>query len=225
MKWLPFLLMLLIIIPGLYYTGFITFFKDSPEDLPSDPIKKDMQATATLEEKADWSPIPAPQWEAQNLKGETFSLKELKGQIIILNFWASWCLPCHKEFPELIATTKWGKGDISLVAVSVDSSKEDIKNFLRAFDITGKGNGNFFSSMKSQFKPKISNKVNQHKKKQYIHIIWDPDFKVSNLFHVVKFPETFVLNRDLKIVKKYTGEFSLKEAKTFLGSLLPKKEI
>ena len=94
-------------------------------------------------------------------------------------------MPCHKEFPELIAAAQWAKGEIHLVAVSVDSSKEDIESFLKRY------NFNF------------SNKKN----KPYIHIIWDPEFKVAHQFNVVKFPETFILNRNLEIVKKYTGEF------------------
>ena len=195
MKWILLLLMVCIIIPGLHYTGFITLFKDSS---PAGDTKK-----SSLEKEIKWSAIPAPKWQAQDLNGNVFSLEELKGQIIILNFWASWCLPCHKEFPELIAATKWAKGNVSLVAVSVDSSKEDIKGFLKHY-------------------PEFPNRIK--KKIQYMHIVWDPNYKIAKQFNVVKFPETFILDRDLKIVKKYTGEFSLKEAKRFLESLLTNKE-
>ena len=198
MKWVLLLLMACIIIPGLHYTGFITLFKDSS---PAGDTKK----IVSSEEKMKWSAISSPKWQAQDLNGDIFSLEELKGQIIILNFWASWCLPCHKEFPELIAATKWAKGNVHLVAVSVDSSKEDIKSFLKRY-------------------PEFPSRIKQKKKKQYMRIVWDPNYEIANQFNVVKFPETFILNRDLKIVKKYTGEFSLKEAKHFLQSLLTHKE-
>lgn len=198
MKWILFLLMFCIIIPGLHYTGFITLFKDSSSKLTTDPplgIKK------TTEKKSNWSPIPSPKWQAQSLNGDIFSLKDLKGKIIILNFWASWCLPCHKEFPELIAAVQWAKGAVHLVAVSVDSSKEDIETFLKRHNFLNKKNN-----------------------KQHIHIVWDPKFKIARQFNVVKFPETFILNRDLKIVKKYPGEFSLKQAKKPLKLLLSDKK-
>lgn len=195
MKWILLLLMVCIIIPGLHYTGFITLFEDSS---PAGDKKK-----SSLEKEIKWSAIPSPKWQAQDLNGNVFSLEELKGQIIILNFWASWCLPCHKEFPELIAVTKWAKGSVSLAAVSVDSSKEDIKDFLKRY-------------------PEFPNRIN--KKKQYMRIIWDPNYKIAKQFNVVKFPETFILNRDLKIVKKYTGELSFKEVRQFLKPLLTHKK-
>ena len=211
MKWVLFLLMFCIIIPGLHYTGFITLFKDSSSkpatELPSDTKEK-------TEKKSDWSPIPSPKWQAQNLNGDTFFLKDLKGKIIILNFWASWCLPCHKEFPELIAAAQWAKGEIHLVAVSVDSSKEDIESFLKRY------NFNFSKYYTYRSSGRDSSTISNKKNKPYIHIIWDPKFKVAHQFNVVKFPETFILNRDLKIVKKYTGEFSLKKTKKILESLL-----
>ena len=195
MKWVLLLLMFCIIIPGLHYTGFITLFKDSSSK-PATELPSGTKKTVSTDKKSDWSPIPSPKWQAQSLNGDVFSLKDLKGQIIILNFWASWCLPCHKEFPELMAAAQWAKGKVKLVAVSVDSSKEDIKSFLKRHNFPNKKN------------------------KPYIHIIWDPEFKVAHQFNVVKFPETFILNRDLKIVKKYTGVFSLKKAKKVLESLL-----
>ena len=179
MKWILPVLMLLIIIPGLHYSGLVSFTKTKA---PADENK-------TVS-------IPVPNLQAQNLKGEAFSLKQLKGQIILLNFWASWCLPCYKEFPDLIKTVNWAKGNIQLVAVSVDSSKKDIEIFL------------------DKIKKESWNDKN-------IHIIWDPKHEITKQFHVIKFPETFVLNRELKIIKKYSGIFNLETAKSFLSKFLP----
>ena len=180
MKWIVVFLMILII-PGLHYTGFITFFKD------------DSSASK------NWTPIPSPHLKAQTLKGDIFSLKELKGQIILLNFWASWCQPCYKEFPELINTINWAEGKIHLVAVSVDTSKKDIEKFLKW----------------------VGGEIKNHPN---IHIVWDPEYEIASQFHVVKFPETFVLNKNLEIVKKQVGVFSLKEMKSFFIQLLEKEQ-
>ncbi|NDJ33413.1 MAG: TlpA family protein disulfide reductase, partial [Chloroflexi bacterium] len=47
---------------------------------------------------------PAPDFTLTTYSGETYSLDELEGQVIVLNFWASWCAPCAEEAPDLEAT-------------------------------------------------------------------------------------------------------------------------
>ena len=185
MKWLLPILMILIIVPGLHYAGLIQLFESKHKS-----------------DKKNWSFIPSPPLQTQNLKGETFSLAQLKGKLILLNFWASWCQTCYEEFPELIEAVQWAKGDIQLVAISVDSSKKDIKMFLK----------------------KMQKNYRQGFDSQNIHIIWDPQYEVTKQFHVIRFPETFILDKELKIVRKYTGLFSLKKAKPVLTKFLPAKE-
>ena len=46
---------------------------------------------------------PAPEIEAKKVTGETFQLKDLRGRVVVLNFWATWCVPCREEIPELIS--------------------------------------------------------------------------------------------------------------------------
>ena len=71
-----------------------------------------------------------PQFTLKNRKGEDFSLESVKGKGVLLNFWASWCAPCREEFPALLSAVKWAKGHLVLVAISNDSSQEDIALFL-----------------------------------------------------------------------------------------------
>ena len=103
----------------------------------------------------------------------------------------------------MIAAVQWAKGDTNLVTISVDSSKKDIENFLK--------------------KIRKEQNYKQELDRPNIHIIWDPEYEITKQFHVVQFPETFILDKGLKIIRKYTGVFSLEKSKS-LTKFLPAKE-
>jgi thiol-disulfide isomerase/thioredoxin len=57
---------------------------------------------------------------------------ELKGRVILLDFWASWCAPCKKSFPVMEQLNKQYAGDgLAIVAVSVDEKDENMQQFLK----------------------------------------------------------------------------------------------
>jgi cytochrome c biogenesis protein CcmG, thiol:disulfide interchange protein DsbE len=73
---------------------------------------------------------PAPNFTLRTLDGRTVSLSSLRGRPVIVNFWASWCNPCRKEFPLLRSTLQKYKADrLAVVGVSF----EDIDSDARAF--------------------------------------------------------------------------------------------
>ncbi|MGH9576107.1 MAG: TlpA family protein disulfide reductase, partial [Terriglobales bacterium] len=53
------------------------------------------------------------------------------GQIVVLNFWATWCPPCVEEMPSLVALQQRMKGRVTVLAVSVDLSEDAYRRFLR----------------------------------------------------------------------------------------------
>ena len=128
--------------------------------------------------------VQAPDFTFKTLEGKTRDLSELKGKTVILNFWATWCPPCIKEFPELLELAAKYPGEIVLLAVSVDESPEQIDRFIER--LPG-------PSIKMVGLPNVL-------------IATDPDKKIAqDVFGTVKYPETFIIGPDLAIRHKITG--------------------
>ena len=69
--------------------------------------------------------MPAPNFNYENHKGGTTSLKDLKGKILYVEVWATWCGPCIKEMPALTQLIKDFKGqDIEFISISIDSEND-----------------------------------------------------------------------------------------------------
>lgn len=82
----------------------------------------------------------APEIKLPNPDGDTIALSSLKGKIVLIDFWASWCAPCLKEQPELKSLYKKFKGSVfknangfSIYGVSLDSKKEEWTNAIKKF--------------------------------------------------------------------------------------------
>lgn len=73
---------------------------------------------------------PAPDVELQTLDGQTFRLNEMRGRVVLLNFWATWCIPCREEIPELNQMQRdlEARG-LSVVGVSWDDTAEGVRAF------------------------------------------------------------------------------------------------
>ena len=75
----------------------------------------------------------APDFSLDTLDGKTVKLSDFRGKPVVLNFWASWCTPCRKEFPMLKDAYAAGKGKWSLVGVNTqDLVESDGRNFAKA---------------------------------------------------------------------------------------------
>jgi thiol-disulfide isomerase/thioredoxin len=70
--------------------------------------------------------VPAPDVQARLLNGiDTFKLSARHGQVVIINFWATWCPPCRAEMPAIQAYYDKHKGDgLEILAISMDDSRD-----------------------------------------------------------------------------------------------------
>lgn len=80
---------------------------------------------------------PAPDFKITSFEGQTIRLSELKGKVVVINFWASWCPPCRDEAPFLERTWRQYK-DRGVVFIGVDyvDTESAAKEYIKQYNIT-----------------------------------------------------------------------------------------
>lgn len=80
---------------------------------------------------------PAPAWKLKDLNGAVVTSDQLKGKVVVLDFWATWCPPCRQEIPGYTQLqTKYGKDGLAIVGVSLDEAGPAVvKDFAGKFGI------------------------------------------------------------------------------------------
>ncbi|MGH7710025.1 MAG: TlpA disulfide reductase family protein, partial [Gemmatimonadaceae bacterium] len=83
--------------------------------------------------------LPVPDYRAQTLGGQPASLADLRGRVVLLNGWATWCIPCQREVPALqrLYTARRVEG-LEIIGVNVDvSGAEDrVRQFMTTYGMT-----------------------------------------------------------------------------------------
>lgn len=75
---------------------------------------------------------PAPSFALKSLDGKTVKLSDFKGQVVMINFWASWCGPCREEMPLLEELySDYRKAGFVLLGITIDEDVADAEGFLK----------------------------------------------------------------------------------------------
>ncbi|MBI2209142.1 MAG: TlpA family protein disulfide reductase, partial [Deltaproteobacteria bacterium] len=81
--------------------------------------------------------ILAPDFTLEDLSGKRISLKGLKGKVVFLNFWATWCIPCRQEMPTMEKLHRELKGHgLEVVAINFRESRKEVRNFFDELGLT-----------------------------------------------------------------------------------------
>lgn len=135
---------------------------------------------------------PAPQVTFENLEGKNFTLKQLKGKPVVVNFWATSCPGCVLEIPALVELSqKYSTNNLVVIGVAMDYDPE------------------------SQVREMV------RKKKMTYPVVLDSKGEVAKAFgHVTLTPTTFFISKEGKIFKHKLGEMTHTELETAIQGLI-----
>lgn len=147
--------------------------------------------TARPETAAGAKAAPAPGWKLQDLDGKTISSTDLKGKVVILDFWATWCGPCRAEIPGLINLQKrYGKQGLAVIGVSVDqAASSEVKQFAQKAGVN------------------------------YPVVLAD-DNTLRAFGGIEAIPTTFIIDREGRIVKRHAGFAAVEQFEKEMKPLL-----
>jgi peroxiredoxin len=118
----------------------------------------------------------APEFALPRLGGGELALRELRGKVVLVNFWATWCAPCEQEMPAMQRLyAKLAPRGFELVAISEDDTAEVVEAFRARLALD-------------------------------FPIGLDPSHAVARRYQSFRYPESFLVDREGVLVARYIGE-------------------
>ncbi len=118
---------------------------------------------------------PAPSVRLRQMNDAPFSLESVRGSVVVLDFWAPWCVPCRASFPALDALQrKYDKQGLRVLGLTLDTNEDAIIAFLNSVPVS-------------------------------FTILRDASGQAGEAFNVVAMPTTFVLDRQGRVAARFEG--------------------
>jgi len=118
---------------------------------------------------------PAPEVSARTRSGEPFALSALKGRVVLLDFWAPWCVPCRASFPFLDSLhAKYASQGLAVVGLTLEEREKAVAAFLDAVPVR-------------------------------FPVVVDATGRAGEAFGVVAMPTTFLIDREGRIAARFEG--------------------
>lgn len=137
---------------------------------------------------------PAAAFELVSVAGQTVRLAELRGKVVLIDFFASWCEPCMKELPELEKLAQQLQGrDIVFVGINIDREKKNALDLVSRFKLT-------------------------------FPVLLDPEGKVAERYDPPKMPSSYVVDREgtVRFINEgFSGAADLAKLRKQLEQLSP----
>jgi thiol-disulfide isomerase/thioredoxin len=131
----------------------------------------------------------------EDLSGRAFALASLQNQVVLVDFWASWCGPCRKSFPALDRLNRtYGPKGLKVVGVSLDEDPQAMARFLEAVPVS-------------------------------FQIARDPARRLAEQYRIVAMPTTLLLDRDGREVARFEGGGRIPAEEKAIAALLAGKAL
>ncbi len=168
----------------------------TPEPTPvpptATPVVTEEVAPSTPEQATNPNAVPAPDFTLQTLDGESVSLSDYRGKLVMINFWASWCPPCNSEMPDLQSYYEQHKDeDFIILGVNYQDTPDKVQAFVEKYSVT-------------------------------FPILLDSDGRVADLFGVQGLPTSFFVDKEGNVLGYQPGPVTKEMLEDGITPLLQK---
>jgi peroxiredoxin len=127
----------------------------------------------------------------EDLAGDKVSLSDYRGDVVLINFWATWCPPCRAEIPDLEAAYRTRGGDgLVILGLSTDESREQVQAFVDQFGVT-------------------------------YPVLLDSEAKVMETYRARGLPMSVLVDRDGVIQVRHIGYLAAEQLDEYLAQVMP----
>jgi thiol-disulfide isomerase/thioredoxin len=130
-----------------------------------------------------------PDFDFETLEGEARNISDYRGQIVFLNFWATWCEPCVREMPVFEEFMAEERDDAVILAVNNGEDPAAVRDFQQLFRL------------------------------ETLPLVMDPDYRISDGFGVMNLPVTYVLDGEGVVQGFKLGEITREDIDAYIADI------